>query len=106
MFVCLLTDVVGQRPLEAVEDEPALLPGLDLPSHLDQVALAHLLRDDDVVAGVDAVARRLHVRAQVELLLPDGQVARHWPSLLQETETLMKLLTDFKKLKTPNMSEL
>lgn len=52
----LLTNVVGERPFEAVKDEPAFLPGLDLPSHLDQVALAHLLCEDDVVTGVHAVA--------------------------------------------------
>lgn len=72
-----LTDVVGESPLETVEDEPAFLPGLDLAPHLHQVALAHLLSEDDLVAGVHAVARRLHVGAQVELLLPDGQVTGH-----------------------------
>ncbi|KAF3855002.1 hypothetical protein F7725_023057 [Dissostichus mawsoni] len=74
----LLTDIVGEGPLEAIEDESALLPGLqDLPPHLHQVALAHLLGEDEVVAGLHAVARRLHLGAQVELLLPDGQVAGH-----------------------------
>lgn len=72
-----LTNVVGEGPFEAVEDEPAFLPGLYFSSHLHQVALAHLLGDDDVVAGLHAVARRLHMGAQVELLLPDGQVASH-----------------------------
>lgn len=72
-----LTDVVGEGPFEAVEDEPAFLPGLDLASHLHQVALTHLLCEDDLVAGVHAVARRLDVGAQVELLLPYGQVAGH-----------------------------
>lgn len=79
-----LTNVVGEGPLEAVEDEPAFLPGLDLAPHLHQVALAHLLGEDDVVAGVHAVARRLHVRAQVELLLPNGQVAGHRTRLVGE----------------------
>lgn len=72
-----LTDVVGEGAFEAVEDEPALLPGLDLAPHLDQVAFAHLLAEDELVAGVHAVARPLHVGAQVQLLLPDGEVARH-----------------------------
>lgn len=77
----LLTNVVGEVPLQAVEDEPALLPRLYLAAHLYQVALAHLLRQDDVRAGVHAVARRLHVGAQVKLLLAVGQVARHRPGL-------------------------
>lgn len=77
----LLTNVVGEVPLQAVEDEPALLPRLDLAAHLHQVALAHLLRQDDVRAGVHAVARRLHVGAQVKLLLAVGQIARHGPGL-------------------------
>lgn len=81
-----LTDVVGESPLEAVEDEPAFLPGLDLAPHLHQVALAHLLSEDNLVAGVHAVARRLHVGAQVELLLPDGQVAGHRTGLDTNTE--------------------
>lgn len=34
-----------------------------------------------MVAGLHAVARRLHVGAQVELLLPDGQVAGHGTGL-------------------------
>lgn len=79
-----LTDIVGEGPFEAVEDEPALLPGLYLSPHLDQVAFAHLVCQDDVVAGVHIMARRLHVTAQVKLLLPDGQVARHWTSLKRE----------------------
>ena len=72
-----LTCVVGEVPLEAVKDKPAFLPRLDLAPHLDQMPLAHLLRQDDVGAGVHAVARGLHVGAQVKLLLPDGQVACH-----------------------------
>ena len=69
------TDVVGEGPLEAVEHEPALLPGLDLAAHLDQVAAAGLLRERQVEAGVGAVAGRLDVRAQVEVVLAHGQVA-------------------------------
>ena len=52
----ILTDIVGEVPLEAVEDEPALLPRLDLAAHLHQVALAHLLCEDDEGAGVHTVA--------------------------------------------------
>lgn len=74
---CVLTDVIGEVPLEAVENEPAFLPRFDLAAHLHQVALAHLLCEDDEGAGVDAVARRLHMGAQVELLLAVRQVARH-----------------------------
>ena len=77
----ILTNIVGEVPLEAVEDEPALLPRLDLAAHLHQVAFAHLLGEDDEGAGVHAVVGRLHVDPQVKLLLPVGQVARHWPSL-------------------------
>lgn len=77
----LLTNIVGESPFEAVEDEPAFLPRLDLAPHLHQVALAHLLSEDDLVAGVHTVAGRLDVGAQVELFLPDGQVASHGTGL-------------------------
>lgn len=89
--ITLLTDIVGEGPFEAVKDKPAFLPGLDLASHLHQVALAHLLCEDDLVAGVHAVARRLHVGAQVELLLPDGQVASHGTSLSANKNKARKL---------------
>lgn len=44
--VCvILTCVVRQRPAVTVEDEPALLPCLDLSSHLDEEAATRFLRD-------------------------------------------------------------
>lgn len=76
-----LTCVVRQRPAVAVEDEPALLPRLDLSSHLDEEAAARLLRDGDVVAGLDVVSGRLDVATQVEVVLPHGQVAGQRASL-------------------------
>ena len=87
------TDVVGEGPLEAVEHEPALLPGLDLAAHLHQVALAHLVCEDDVVAGVHVVAGRLDVRAQVKLLLADGEVARHGPGLRVGGQSIKLIIT-------------
>lgn len=69
------TCVVGERASVAVENEPAFLPSLDLSSHFDQVAAAGLLRDGQVVARVRAVARRLDVSPQVEVILPHGQVS-------------------------------
>lgn len=48
--------VVGKCSLQPVKDEPALLPRLDLASHFDEVALTHLLVDDDKRAGVHAVS--------------------------------------------------
>lgn len=79
--VTLLTDVITDVPLETVKNEPAFLPRLDFPAHLHQVAFAHLLCEDDEGAGVDAVATRLHVRSQVELLLAVRQITCHWTSL-------------------------
>lgn len=76
-----LTHIVGEGALHAVKDKPALLPRLDLPTHLDQVALAHLLCQDDVVAGVNVVARGLDVQPQVEILLADGEVPCQGTSL-------------------------
>lgn len=73
--VFILTCVVGQRPAVAVKDEPALLPRLDLSSHLDEEAAARLLRNGDVVAGIDVVSGRLDVTSQVEVVLPHRQVA-------------------------------
>lgn len=78
---CILTPVITEVPLDAVKNEPALLPRFDFAAHLHQVALAHLLREDDEGAGVYAVAGRLHVGSQVKLLLAVGQVARHWTGL-------------------------
>lgn len=81
----MLTHVVTEIPLEAVENEPALLPRFDFAAHLDQMTLAHFLREDDKGARVDIVARRLHVRAQIKLLLQVGQVARHRTGLRKES---------------------
>lgn len=78
---CILTPIITEVPLDAVKNEPAFLPRFNFAAHLHQVALAHLLREDDVGADVDAVARRLHMRSQVKLLLPVRKVARHWTSL-------------------------
>lgn len=80
------TCVVGQRAPVAVKDEPAFLPRLDFAPHLDQVASARLLRDGQVEARVGAVARRLDVRPQVEVVLPHRQVARERPRLRTESK--------------------
>lgn len=77
----ILTCVVRERPAVPVEDEPALLPRLDLSSHLDEEAAARLLHDGDVVAGLDVVSGRLDVAAQVKVVLPHGQVAGQWTRL-------------------------
>lgn len=76
-----LTCVVRQRPAVTVEDEPALLPRLDLSSHLDEEPAARLLHDGDVVARLDVVPGRLDVSAQVEVVLPHRQVAGQRASL-------------------------
>lgn len=68
------TRVVGERPSIAVEDEPALFPGLDLAAHLDQVASARLFRDRQVEARVGVVARRLNVSPQVKIVLSHREV--------------------------------
>lgn len=78
---CILTHVITEVPLETVENEPAFLPRFDFATHLHQVALAHLLCEDDIGAGVYAVARRLDVGSQVKLLFTVGQVASHWTGL-------------------------
>lgn len=52
----VLTHVIREVPLETVKNEPAFLPRLDFAAHLHQVALAHLLGEDDEGTGVDAVA--------------------------------------------------
>lgn len=80
-----LTHVVGDGALHAVKDKPALLPRLDLAPHLDQVALAHLLCQNDVVARIYAVPRGLDVQPQVKILLADGEVPRQRPSLGNNT---------------------
>lgn len=77
----ILTCVVRQCPTVTVEDEPALLPRLDLSSHLDEEAAARLLRDGDVVAGLDVVSSRLDVATQVEVVLPHRKVAGQWARL-------------------------
>lgn len=76
-----LTHVVGEGVPQAVKDKPALLPGPDFASHLDQVAFAQLLREDDVAAGVHAVAGGFDVQAQVKVLFTDRQVTGQGASL-------------------------
>lgn len=98
-----LTNIVGERPFEAVEHEPAFLPRLDLASHLHQVALAHLLGEDDVIARLHAVTRRLDVRAQIKLLLPDGQVASHRTGLRGQTRAEESLI---RTMQTQNLLQL
>lgn len=78
---CILTHVITEVPLETVKNEPAFLPRFDFATHLHQVALAHLLCEDDVGAGIYAVSRRLHVGSQVKLLLSVGQISCHWTGL-------------------------
>lgn len=84
------TGIVGERAFKAIEDEPALLPRFNLAAHLDQVALTHLFGEDNVVAGVHVVTRWLDMWAQVKLLFPDGQVARHGPSLWQRGKKICR----------------
>lgn len=57
----VLTCIIRECTSVSVKDEPALLPGFDLASHLNQVASACLFRDGQVEACVCAVARRLNV---------------------------------------------
>lgn len=78
---CILTYVITEVSLQTVKNEPAFLPRFDFATHLHQVALAHLLCEDDKGAGVYAVAGRLHVGTQVKLLFAVGQVACHWTGL-------------------------
>lgn len=80
----ILTCVVGQGPAVAVEDEPALLPGLDLAAHLDEEAAAGLLHDGHVVARLDAVAGRLDMPSQIKVILPHRQVAGQRPRLRKQ----------------------
>jgi len=80
-----LTCVVRERPAVLVEDEPALLPGLDLSSHLDQEAPARLIGDGQLEAGVRAVSGRLDVAVEIEVVLPHGEVASQ-PRLRRERE--------------------
>lgn len=81
VFKRSFTCIVGECASVAVENEPPLLPGLDLPSHFDQVAAAGLLRDGQVVARVCAVARRLNVSPQVKVVLSHRQVPGQGPGL-------------------------
>lgn len=78
---CVPTCIVGQCASVAVKDKPALLPGFDFASHLDQVASAGLFRDGQVEACVRAVACRLNVRAQVKVVLSHWQVPSQRPGL-------------------------
>lgn len=89
----ILTYVIREVPLETVKNKPALLPRFDFAAHLHQVTLAHLLREDDEGAGVDAVARGLHVGAQVKLLLPVWQISRHRSGLYSQKEVSKVCLT-------------
>lgn len=90
--VCvILTCVVRQRPAVTVKDEPALLPRLDLSSHLDEEAATRFLRDGDVVASLDVVSGGFDVATQVEVVLPHRQVAS------QRTRLWVKQGSKFKR---------
>lgn len=77
------TCVVGECPAILVKDEPAFLPGLDLPAHLDEKAPAGFVGDGQMEAGVGAVSRRLDVAVKVEVVLPHREVAAQHAGLRQ-----------------------
>ena len=74
-----LTDVVGESPLETVEDEPAFLPGLDLAAHFDEVAPTGLIGDGQMEAGIWVVSSRLDVAMKIKVVFP------HWEVATQQT---------------------
>lgn len=84
-----LTHIIGEGPPHAVKDKPALLPRLDFATHLDQVALAHLLGEHQVIAAGEVMAGGLDVQAQVKFLLAVGQVAGHGACLRVEHKGLL-----------------
>lgn len=73
------TCVVGECSAILVKDEPAFLPGLDLPAHLDQKAPAGFISDGQVEAGVWVVSGRLDVAVKVKVVLPHREVAAEHP---------------------------
>ncbi len=75
------TCIVGECASVAVKDEPAFLPRFDFAPHFDQVATAGLFRDGQVEARVGAVACRLNMSSQVEIVLSHRQVPCQRPGL-------------------------
>lgn len=74
-FLSSLTCIIRECTLVPIENKPAFFPSFNFPAHFDEEPATGLLRDGHVVAGVDAVARSLHVAPQIEVLLPDRQIA-------------------------------
>ena len=76
-----LVHVVEERALAAVEDEPPLVPHLELLAHLEQVAATRARVHVHARAG-ELMAAVLHVSAQVEVRVAHGQVASERSRLL------------------------
>lgn len=77
------TCVVGECSAILVKDEPAFLPGLDLPTHLDKKAPAGFIGDGQMEAGVWVVTSCLYVAVKVKVVPPHWEVAAQHPGLWQ-----------------------
>lgn len=81
--------------LHAIKDEPALLPGLDAPTHLVQEAATRVGGDDDVWTHVQVVAAALDVLPQVKVLAGVGQETRQGPRLHTDSQRFLVSITVF-----------
>lgn len=70
-----LTCVIGEGPAVMVKDEPALLPRLDLATHLDEEAPTGFISDGQMEAGVWVVSGRLDVAVEIDVVFPRWEVA-------------------------------
>lgn len=69
------TCIIRECALVPIKNKPTFLPSFDFPAHFDEESPAGLLCDGHVVTGVDIVASGLHVAPQIEVFLPDRQIA-------------------------------
>lgn len=80
----LLTCIVGERPAILVEDEPALLPGLDLATHFDQEASAGFISDGQMEAGIWVVTGCLNMAVKIKVVFSYREVASQQPGLWKQ----------------------
>lgn len=75
------TCIICERPPILVEDKPAFLPRLDLPTHFDQESSAGFVGDGQVEAGVWVVSGCFDVAMKVKVIFSHGEVASQQPRL-------------------------
>lgn len=75
------TCIIRECALVPIKNKPTFFPSFNFSAHFDEESSAGLLCDGYVITGVDIVASSLHVAPQIEVFLPDRQIACQRSSL-------------------------